>query len=131
MTENSPDALQQQPMSELEKQFEAFRVELERRRTQDKGSREVIHQMVGEKMETEAQEQPFEAVSHEDVLADPNGDIEESLKELLQVAATQGPNEGIRLAVKSRNPELIDRFHDALTDNIDTLISTGTITEVK
>jgi len=131
MADNLSDPLQQESTPELEKQIETLRGELERRRTAGQSNREVIHQMVGEKIENGAQEQPYDPVPDEEVISDPNEDIQGSLEALLEVAATKGPEEGIRLAVKSKNPELIDRFHDALADNIEELITSGTVAEVK
>jgi hypothetical protein len=107
-------------IAELEKQLAEKKAVL----GHEKSEKEILHQAVGEKIQQHA---PSYAPSPKQNTSGPvateppsylTQDLKDKVQELISLVFDKNLEEGIKEAVKSDNPALIDAFHDILVDEL-------------
>ncbi|MEX2090573.1 MAG: hypothetical protein WD989_00345 [Candidatus Paceibacterota bacterium] len=96
--------------------------------------REILRQVVGEKIKEHAPEyQPAPAQQNDDDQSSYNDpQIVAQVQELVDLAFSKSMDDAIKSVVQSGNPALIDAFHDVLVDKLyDTLVERKKLEEVK
>ena len=109
----------EQDIAELEKQIEQKKATLEH----DKSEKEILHDIVGQKIQTHAPQHQLTSVQAPTSIAtEPPSYLSQELKDkiqaMVQTVFSKSLDEGIKEAVKTGNIAVIDAFHDILTDEL-------------
>ena len=130
-----------QQIADLERQLQERRAALEQGNDSEvlPSNKEVLHEMVGEKIQEHAPEYiPKQATPTPPQVQDDGTssyltqDLKDQIQELIDIVFTKSLDEGIKMAAKSNNPALIDAFHDVLVDELyNTLLERQKVKEVK
>lgn len=132
----------EQQIADLEKQLQEKRSALEQGYTTPEAlpsDKEILHEIVGEKIQEHAPEYtpkpptpPPAQVGDDSSPSYFSQDLKNQIQELINLVFTNSLEEGIKTAIKSNNPALIDAFHDVLVDELyNTLLERQKIKEVK
>lgn len=132
----------EQQISVLEKQLQEKRIALEQQGSSPENmpsEKETLHEIVGEKIQeqapqyiprTQIQSPPPPQV--QDIPSYFDQELKDKIQELINTVFTNNIEAGIKNAVSSNNPALLDAFHDILVDELyNALIERKKIQEVK
>ena len=117
----------EQEIAQLEKQLQEKKANLGQQPEQKESlpDKEILRQVVGEKIQQHAP--VYVPKPSPQTQTDDSGSIPEELRDKIQELVNHvfqnSLEQGIKEAVKSKNPALIDAFHDVLVDQLyDTLL---------
>lgn len=113
----------EQEIAQLEKQIQEKRANLEQQPEQKESlpDKEVLREVVGEKIQQNAPAyipKPAPQAQTDDSASYLVGEMKEKIQELVNHVFQNSLDQGIKEAVKSNNPALIDAFHDVLVDQL-------------
>ena len=117
----------EQEIAQLEKQLQEKKANLGQQPEQKElpPDKEVLRQVVGEKIQQHMPQyvpKPTPQTQTDDTGSVPL-ELKEKIQELVNHVFQNSLDQGIKEAVKSKNPALIDAFHDVLVDQLyDTLL---------
>ena len=117
----------EQEIAQLEKQLQEKRANLGQQPEQKESlpDKEILREVVGEKIQQHAPAyipKPAPQTQTDDTGSIP-ADLKDKIQELVNHVFKNSLDQGIKEAVKSKNPALIDAFHDVLVDQLyDTLL---------
>ncbi len=116
----------EQEIAQLEKQLQEKRANLEQQPEQKESlpDKEVLRQVVGEKIQQHMpQYVPKPTPPPQNDVSYLAGELKDKIQELVNHVFQVSLDQGIKEAVNSKNPALIDAFHDVLVDQLyDTLL---------
>ncbi len=116
----------EQEIAQLEKQLQEKRANLEQQPEQNESlpDKEVLRQVVGEKIQQHMpQYVPKPTPPPQNDVSYLAGELKDKIQELVNHVFQVSLDQGIKEAVNSKNPALIDAFHDVLVDQLyDTLL---------
>ena len=132
----------EQQIAQLEQQLQEKKAALEHNQTSGQealpSDKEVLHEMVGERIQqqtpTYTPKQPAQNSSapQSDDPSYLTQELKDLVQELVNLVFTKNLDDGIKEAVKSDNPAVIDAFHDVLVDELySVLIERKKIPEIK
>lgn len=112
-----------QEIAQLEKELREKRANLEQQPEQKEllPDKEVLREVVGEKIQQNAPSyvpKPTPQTQTDDSASYLVGEMKEKIQELVNHVFQNSLDQGIKEAVKSNNPALIDAFHDVLVDQL-------------
>jgi hypothetical protein len=117
----------EQEIAQLEKQLQEKRANLGQQPEQKESppDKEILREVIGEKIQQSAPSyvpKPAQQTQTDDTGSIPV-ELKDKIQELINRVFQNSLDEGIKEAVKSKNPALIDAFHDVLVDQLyDTLL---------
>ena len=125
--ENQPTI--EQEIAQLEKQIAEKRAVLgqEKAGPELPSEKETLHEVIGEKIQQSAPQyqpappiQPLPVTLQQDdsALSYVLPELKEKVQELVNLVFNKGLDDGVKEAVRSNNPALIDAFHDVLVDEL-------------
>ncbi len=124
--------IRREEIMRLETQLQEKKAQLEKEQGEPVHDKQILHGIVREHIQNEMQSNP------EDLLAIPQPQVESTPTELTEALKTlsgialESPFEAIKAAVKTKNPALLDAFHDQLTDTLyDKLVASKKIDQPK
>ena len=116
----------EQEIAQLEKQLQEKKASLEQQPEQKELSpdKEALRQVVGDKIQQHMpQYVPKPASPAQDEASYLAGEMKDKIQELINHVFQISLDQGIKEAINSNNPALIDAFHDVLVDQLyDTLL---------
>lgn len=120
MTESG--ATIEQEIAQLEQQLQKKRTDLgqQMERNELPSDKEMLRQVVGEKIQQSAPtytSKPAPQTQTDDTGSIP-ADLKDKIQELVNHVFQNSLDQGIKEAVNSKNPALIDAFHDVLVDQL-------------
>ena len=112
----------EQEIAQLEKQLQEKRANLGQQPEQKESlpDKEILREVVGEKIQQHAPAyipKPAPQTQTDDTGSIP-ADLKDKIQELVNHVFKNSLDQGIKEAVKSKNPALIDAFHDVLVDQL-------------
>lgn len=112
----------EQEIAQLEKQLQEKRANLEQQPEQKESppDKEILREVIGEKIQQSAPSyvpKPPQPISNDDTDSIPT-ELKDKIQELVNYVFQGSLDQGIKEAVKSKNPALIDTFHDVLVDQL-------------
>jgi hypothetical protein len=132
----------EQEIAQLEKQLQEKKANLGKQseQTESLPDKEILRQVVGEKIQQHSSAQsdtpvyvpkPTPAPATDDNLGHFTEELKNKIQELVNHVFQNSLEDGIKEAVKLKNPALIDAFHDVLVDQLyDTLLERKKIEKV-
>ena len=113
----------EQEIAQLEKQLQEKKANLEQQPEHKEllPDREILREVVGEKIQQNAPAylpKPATQTQTDDSASYLVGEMKEKIQELVNHVFQNSLEQGIKEAVKSNNPALIDAFHDVLVDQL-------------
>ena len=126
----------EQEIAQLEKQLQEKRANLEQQPEQKElpPDKEILREVIGEKIQQNAPAhiiKPTPSAPTDDTGPIP-AELKDKIQELVNHVFQVSLDQGIKEAVKSKNPALIDAFHDVLVDQLyDTLLERKKIEQVQ
>lgn len=121
----------EQEIQQLQRQLEAKKAELGQQSSQQEAvphDKEILREVVKEKIEQHAVQQQAAPAAPTVPAPAPaptasapaymSPELQSRVQDLVNVAFTQNISDAIRQAVSSKNPALIDAFHDVLVDEL-------------
>lgn len=117
----------EQEIAQLEKQLQEKKANLGQQPEQKESppDKEILREVIGEKIQQSAPAyvpKPSQPAPTDDASSIP-AELKDKIQELVNHVFQGSLDQGIKEAVKSKNPALIDAFHDVLVDQLyDTLL---------
>jgi len=133
----------EQQIADLERQLQDKKSALEQSNSGREGipsEKEILHEIVGEKIQEHAPEYrpkplaqaPLPAPQVQDPPSYLSQDLKNQIQDLINLVFSKSIDAGIKSAAETKNPALIDAFHDVLVDQLyGTLLERKKISEVK
>ncbi len=126
----------EQEIAQLEKQLQEKKANLGQQPEQKESplNKEVLRQVIGEKIQQNAsayvpKPSPQTPTDDTSYLAP---ELKDKIQELINLVFQNSLDQGIKEAIKSNNPALIDAFHDVLVDQLyDTLLERKKVDQIK
>ncbi len=112
----------EQEIAQLEKQLQEKKANLEQQSEQKElpPDKEILREVVGEKIQQHVPAyipKPAPQAQTDDAGTIP-AELKDKIQELVNYVFQNSLNQGIKEAVKLKNPALIDAFHDVLVDQL-------------
>ena len=112
----------EQEIAQLEKQLQEKKANLGQQPEQNESSpdKEILREVIGEKIQQHAPAyvpKPIQQAQTDDTDSIPT-ELKDKIQELVNHVFQNSLDRGIKEAVKSKNPALIDAFHDVLVDQL-------------
>ena len=126
----------EQEIAQLEKQLQEKKANLEQQPEQKESppDKEILREVVGEKIQQNAPAyipKPAPQTQTDDTGSIP-AELKDKIQELVNLVFQNSLDQGIKQAIKSDNPALIDAFHDVLVDQLyDALLERKKLESVK
>jgi len=128
-----PESNLEQEIVQIEKQLAEKKAVLEQQKTE----KEMLHEVVGEKIQTTAPAElmpvpvPETPPAPAGNIEPQNSNLQESVQNLVNTAFTKSLAKAIQEAKETHNPVLLDAFHDALVNELyDYLIEQGKLKKI-
>ena len=126
----------EQEIAQLEQQLQEKRANLGQQPEQKESppDKEILREVIGDKIQQNAPTyipKPAPQTQTDDTSVIPP-DLKDIIQELINLVFQNSLEQGIKEAVKSNNPALIDAFHDVLVDQLyDTLLQRKKVDPIK
>ena len=126
----------EQEIAQLEKELQEKKANLGQQTEQKESpsDKEILRDVVGEKIQQSAPTytpKPTPQTKTDDASSIP-AELKDKIQELVNFVFQNSLDHGIKEAVKSNNPALIDAFHDVLVDQLyDTLLERKKVDQIK